>query len=407
MSQLIVAFTLLILLSSGCSNFSLDSLLGEKLDINENQSTNIVQETLPETILPDYELMKNAKPEQEFKVNPPAYPEVCKNGYIKIGNECLTYSKICQIRFGNNSYGESVNGPSKTRTSNIIPPNVACYCKKGYIYQFGGDDCVLSTYEDNIAITGDEYLVDSYDLSYNEFDNDADGILNNYDNHPNGGGDVYIKKYTLNEQCRKTLYADDKPCDQDLTVILKIPSDYYDYYKYYNNHVFLEDFSNLNSFVIYQDPTIIQALNQIYELAQKTGITSSLLAKWLVNEVVYTPDINTGWDEYPKYPIETIIDGKGDCEDTAYLMASLLKGLNYDVVLVEFINHVAVAVVVNKYFYDIYMQDILDKDYMWRYNANVNDDKYLLYIETTADNSRVGYMPEELWNADYRIIEIN
>ena len=35
--------------------------------------------------------------------------------------------------------------------------------------------------------------------------------------------------------------------------------------------------------------------------------------------------------EYPLYPIETLVDGNGDCEDTAILYVSLLKGLSRSV----------------------------------------------------------------------------
>jgi len=37
--------------------------------------------------------------------------------------------------------------------------------------------------------------------------------------------------------------------------------------------------------------------------------------------------------EYPRYPLETLIEGKGDCEDTAILFASLARELGIEVVL--------------------------------------------------------------------------
>lgn len=61
-------------------------------------------------------------------------------------------------------------------------------------------------------------------------------------------------------------------------------------------------------------------------------------------------------EETPKYPLETLFSGGGDCEDTAILMASLLKAVprNYEVKLVymdadnpldpQEMNHVAVYV---------------------------------------------------------------
>lgn|GEM_PF-7064259 len=48
--------------------------------------------------------------------------------------------------------------------------------------------------------------------------------------------------------------------------------------------------------------------------------------------------------EYPKYPVETLVDLGGDCEDTSILLASLLLKLDYDVMLVLLPGHMAIAV---------------------------------------------------------------
>jgi hypothetical protein len=51
----------------------------------------------------------------------------------------------------------------------------------------------------------------------------------------------------------------------------------------------------------------------------------------------YTSDLVTeGYDEYPRYPIETLVDKGGDCEDTAILAASIIRGMGYGVVLLVF-----------------------------------------------------------------------
>ncbi|MEM2205334.1 MAG: hypothetical protein QXF20_04785 [Candidatus Hadarchaeales archaeon] len=61
-------------------------------------------------------------------------------------------------------------------------------------------------------------------------------------------------------------------------------------------------------------------------------------------------DVTTGYDEYPRYPIETIVDGGGDCEDTSILFASLVKALGYEVVLLllEEDRHMAVGVAISR-----------------------------------------------------------
>ena len=44
---------------------------------------------------------------------------------------------------------------------------------------------------------------------------------------------------------------------------------------------------------------------------------------------------------------ETIIDKKGDCEDTSFLMTSILKALNIDAVILIYSDHAAVGVACN------------------------------------------------------------
>jgi hypothetical protein len=48
--------------------------------------------------------------------------------------------------------------------------------------------------------------------------------------------------------------------------------------------------------------------------------------------------------EYPKYPAETLVDGKGDCEDSAILLAGLLDALGYDTVLLLYPDHMALGI---------------------------------------------------------------
>ena len=64
-----------------------------------------------------------------------------------------------------------------------------------------------------------------------------------------------------------------------------------------------------------------------------------------IQSIPYKLDIESmAQKEYPRYPIETLVDNEGDCEDTAILTASLLKLMGYDVLLVDLPEHMAVAV---------------------------------------------------------------
>ena len=48
--------------------------------------------------------------------------------------------------------------------------------------------------------------------------------------------------------------------------------------------------------------------------------------------------------EYPKYPLETLMEQTGDCEDQAILLASLLKLMGYEVALLILPTHVALGI---------------------------------------------------------------
>ena len=50
--------------------------------------------------------------------------------------------------------------------------------------------------------------------------------------------------------------------------------------------------------------------------------------------------------EYPRYPLEMLIDQQGDCEDAAILTAALVKQMGFDVVLLAYLEerHMAVGI---------------------------------------------------------------
>ena len=92
--------------------------------------------------------------------------------------------------------------------------------------------------------------------------------------------------------------------------------------------------------------------------------------------------------EYPNYPVETLFDKKGDCEDTAILTAALLQSMGYDTVLIRFLSategeagHMAVGVAVAG----------VSGGYSYPY-----DGKNYYYLETTATSWELGDMPPDI-----------
>jgi predicted transglutaminase-like cysteine proteinase len=109
-----------------------------------------------------------------------------------------------------------------------------------------------------------------------------------------------------------------------------------------------------------------------------------------VQSLPYTVDsVTTSADEYPRYPIETLFDRGGDCEDTAILTAALLDKMGYDVALLHLseAHHMATGISI----------PALSLPYQcWYYDHN---GKKYYYIETTGEGWRIGQMPSEYTSA--------
>ncbi|HSV48670.1 MAG TPA: hypothetical protein VLH35_00005 [Candidatus Acidoferrales bacterium] len=103
-----------------------------------------------------------------------------------------------------------------------------------------------------------------------------------------------------------------------------------------------------------------------------------------VQSLPYTSDsVTTGYDNYPRFPVETLVDDGGDCEDTAILFATITLILGYDTVYINPEGHLAVGVLGND----------LDGSY-YTYN-----NKTYYYCETTGDGWTIGELPDE-WAAE-------
>ncbi len=97
--------------------------------------------------------------------------------------------------------------------------------------------------------------------------------------------------------------------------------------------------------------------------------------------LAYTTDEETtGFDDYARYPIETLVEDGGDCEDTAILLGKIMVALDYDVVLVRLPAHIALGVLEGDKFCGTY--------YPYR-------DNHYFYLETTGEAGRIGMVPEE------------
>lgn len=110
-----------------------------------------------------------------------------------------------------------------------------------------------------------------------------------------------------------------------------------------------------------------------------------------VQSLDYTSDsVTFGYDEYPRFPIETLVDNGGDCEDTSILFATLTLIMGYGTVYLNPPEHYAVGI----------LGDELS-GYYWTYN---NQTYY--YCETTGEDWKIGDLPEEYHDVEAYIYPI-
>ncbi|MCU4802375.1 hypothetical protein OB920_18520 [Halobacteria archaeon HArc-gm2] len=128
--------------------------------------------------------------------------------------------------------------------------------------------------------------------------------------------------------------------------------------------------------------TIAEILDEAAEANSFTGKREKVefVIDWVQSFPYVTDDVDTGYDDYPKTVTETMVEVRGDCEDTSILLAAILQTepFNYDMVLIQPPGHMAAG---------IYGKD--QPGYYWE-----ADGREYYYIETTGDGWGIGDLPE-------------
>lgn len=112
-----------------------------------------------------------------------------------------------------------------------------------------------------------------------------------------------------------------------------------------------------------------------------------------VQNLPYVPDdVSTGYDDYTKRHVESLVDGGGDCEDSSIMLASLLlsDSFGYGTALIFLPGHAALGVKGG---------DNIDGYYYEKNGTNY------YYIETTGRGWDVGEIPDEYRNEEAYVRE--
>ncbi len=134
------------------------------------------------------------------------------------------------------------------------------------------------------------------------------------------------------------------------------------------------------------DDTVIDFMaSELSRAAQAEGLnklqTAELTASF-VQRLIYQLDIATKQvEEYPRYPVETLVDNCGDCDDKSNLLAALLDSMGYKVVMIIFPGEHGAIGIAN-------LEGASGTSF--KYNGT---DYY--YIETTDSGWKLGQIPDQ------------
>ena len=158
------------------------------------------------------------------------------------------------------------------------------------------------------------------------------------------------------------------------------------------------------NFVTSNDDVIKRFSNKLKTFSDSKGYnsvtTANFILKFVQQTVTYTHDNSSkGRLEYWRFPVETLVEKAGDCEDTSVLFASIMDALDYDVVLLLYsweeentkYGHLAVGV-------------HLDGDH-GSYVTDNTGKKYF-YCETTTSSFNIGKIPSNIEGNPEKIIHI-
>lgn len=182
---------------------------------------------------------------------------------------------------------------------------------------------------------------------------------------------------------------------------LEIPESYYDKYK--NSQRNFPGVMKFTKMVTEEsdDEWIYSITQSFIKIGRKQNYSDSEIVRLIitfVQSIEYQDDKEyTGYDEYPKFPCETLYDNGGDCEDLSILLSSLLQEMGYDAALLDIVDpdkdvgHMAVGLkgtdkVSGKYF-------------------TLGEDKYY-YVETTASGWPIGLMPDDYEDSEVTVLSV-
>ncbi len=192
---------------------------------------------------------------------------------------------------------------------------------------------------------------------------------------------------------------------------MSIPWSDYQHYKIFPGaYRYAFNSSYLSYFMTVHDPDIVNLSNVLNNISRANDFDRLTELNFILSFVQcamsYYTDINTtGFVDYYRFPLETLVEGGGDCEDTSLLLFTIAYILGYDVSLIVMnvtastgvYGHVAVGVHLKR-------AEITGPYARYLRDGYYHDGKLYYYMETTTNESvgfglrihyYVGISPEE------------
>jgi Predicted periplasmic protein len=145
----------------------------------------------------------------------------------------------------------------------------------------------------------------------------------------------------------------------------------------------------------YEDWLIANISDNLCSLSKDYGLEESevpSLCISFVQSLNYTSDLgSSGYEEYPRFPYETLYENGGDCEDTAILAAAILQKMGYDVVLLQLPEHMALGIKCS----------LEQKGKSFEYEGS-----NYYYVETTGSDWQIGEIPREYEDQPVHVIPV-
>jgi len=168
-------------------------------------------------------------------------------------------------------------------------------------------------------------------------------------------------------------------------------------YEYYQDRLRTPNYGSYVSDT-YDDQYIQSIVSEFEDFGERQNLNDVDIINEMmgfVQNLEYTLDkVSAGYNEYPRYPLETLVDREGDCEDSSILLASMLDQFGYGSVLLLFEDqqHAAVGVAGESGIEGAYYEQ---------------DGQRYYYTETTAPGYGIGQLPPDMEVGNPEVVSIN